>query len=122
MKKSVTVLICFIAMIAIPAALMGQGAYVVGATQAGLAGGGSWKSAVTVDVDGNGTQEIITASWDSGDRNVYLLQQNGLSLTATVIGTPGAEANRLYGARPVTWIMTATSTLYSAPGKLPPTG
>ena len=97
MKKSVTVLICFIAMIAIPAALMGQGAYVVGDTQAGLLGLGTWKSATTVDVDGDGTEEIIAASWNSTTRNVYLLQQNGISLTATVIGTPGAEANRLYG-------------------------
>jgi len=76
--------------------------FIVSAPQVRLVGngttdGGSWKSAATVDVDNDGTEEIIVASWDSGSRNVYLLQQSGDSLTATVIGTPEAGSNRLYG-------------------------
>ena len=63
----------------------------------GTTDGGSWKSATTVDVDGNEQEEIIVASWDSGSRNVYLLQQSADTLTATVIGTPPPESNRLYG-------------------------
>jgi hypothetical protein len=76
--------------------------FVVGTPQTRLVGngstdGGSWNSAQTVDVDGDGTEEIIVASWDSGSRNVYLLQQSGDTLTSTVIGTPSADSNRLYG-------------------------
>ncbi len=63
----------------------------------GTTDGGSWKSAATVDVDTDGQDEIIVASWDSGSRNVYLLQQSGDSLTSTVINTPPAGSFRLYG-------------------------
>jgi hypothetical protein len=76
--------------------------FVVGTPQAALVGndstdGGSWNSAQNVDVDGDGTDEIIVASWDSGSRNVYLLQQSGDTLTKAIIGTPSANSNRLYG-------------------------
>ncbi len=71
--------------------------FVVEAPQVGLAGGGSWNSAATVDVDDNGTEEIVLASWSSSTRNVYLLQQDGDTLSSTVIQAIPAESNRLYG-------------------------
>lgn len=80
----------------------GPDTYVIGATQTRLVGngttdGGSWKSATTIDADNNGVEEIIVASWDSGSRNVYLLQESGDTLTSTAISSPPAESFRLYG-------------------------
>lgn len=72
-------------------------AYVVGTTQAGLVGAGSWKSASVVDIDDNGQEEILVASWSSSTRNVYLLQQDADTLKATIVNTPPAESFRLYG-------------------------
>ena len=78
--------------------------FVVGTPQVALVGngtvGGSWNSAQTVDVDDDGTEEIIVASWDSNTRNVYLLQQSGDTLTSTVIGTP--PSGRLYEGQSAT--------------------
>ncbi len=71
--------------------------FAVGETQLGIVGAGSWKSATTVDVDSDGSDEIIVASWNSGTRNVYLLQQDADTLTSTIIQEVPAGSNRLYG-------------------------
>ena len=72
-------------------------AYVIGATQAGIAGGGAWNSAQVVDVDGDTNPEIILASWSTASNNVYLMQQSGDTLLSYMIKDVPAEAGRLYG-------------------------
>ncbi len=80
-----------------PVSATGPDTYVQGATQAGLVGLGSWKSATTIDADGDSQEEIIVASWSSSDNDVYLLQQSGDSLTSTKIADVPAESFRSYG-------------------------
>lgn len=75
----------------------GPNTYVEGATQTALAGLGSWKSATTVDVDGDGTEEIVVASWSSSDNDVYLLQESGDTLVATKIKDVPSSSFRSYG-------------------------
>jgi len=69
----------------------------VGNKQVGLVGNGSWKSSAVIDADGDGTKEIIVASWSSSTSNVYLLQQDGDSLTTTIIKDVPDASFRLYG-------------------------
>ncbi|MEJ2634371.1 MAG: FG-GAP-like repeat-containing protein [Calditrichia bacterium] len=71
--------------------------FAVSGPQVGLAGAGSWGSAQTVDVDGNGEDEIILASWGSTDNNVYLLQESGDTLKATMIQDVPDDSYRSYG-------------------------
>ncbi len=62
------------------------------------AGLGSWNSAQVVDVDNNGTSEIIVASFgSSADNDIYLLQQSGDSLLASKIKDVPAAGYRSYG-------------------------
>lgn len=61
---------------------------------------GSWNSASVVDIDENGTDEILVASWDAGGQNIYLLQGDGATLTSTVIAEVSglvSSFGRLYG-------------------------
>jgi Secretion system C-terminal sorting domain len=66
-----------------------NGVFSVGPIQANLIPGGSWKSASVVDLDNNGTKEIVVGSWQiagpGNDQNVYLLQQEGDTLKRTTI-------------------------------------
>ncbi len=71
--------------------------FVVSGPQVGLAGRGSWKSAQTVDIDSDGTDEIILASWSSYDNDVYLLQQSGDTLISTKIVDVPSSSYRSYG-------------------------
>ncbi|MEL6823569.1 MAG: FG-GAP-like repeat-containing protein, partial [Calditrichota bacterium] len=73
------------------------GAYVEGAAQTGAVGAGAWNSAQVVDIDGDGTDEAIVASWSSSTSAVYLLTQSGDSLQSTLISDVPDENNRLYG-------------------------
>jgi len=72
-------------------------AYVEGTAQVGAVGAGSWNSASVVDIDGDGTDEAIVASWSSSTSAVYLLTQSGDTLQSTLISDVPDEANRLYG-------------------------
>lgn len=65
-------------------------------TLAGVAGTGTWKSAATVDVDGNGTEEIILVSY-TPDNNVYLLQESGDTLVSSMIADVPDLSNRSMG-------------------------
>ncbi|MFQ5709251.1 MAG: FG-GAP-like repeat-containing protein [bacterium] len=69
----------------------------VGATQLGIVGKGSWKSAAVVDVDKDGQEEIMVASWNSATSNVYLLQPDADTLKSTVIKDVPDASFRLYG-------------------------
>ncbi len=71
--------------------------FAVSGPQVGLAGAGSWKSAQTVDIDDNGEDEIILASWGSSDNNIYLLEQSGDTLISTMIQDVPDDAYRSYG-------------------------
>ncbi len=51
----------------------------------GAVPGGSWKSAQVVDIDGDGTKEIIVAGWTSGNNRIYVLQVDGANITTNVI-------------------------------------
>lgn len=62
-----------------------NGTFTIGTNRVGVVPGGSWKSAMTVDIDGNGTKEIIAAGWSAGFPNIYLLRKSGDSLTTTTI-------------------------------------
>ncbi len=67
--------------------------------QAGVAGS-PWLSAQVVDVDNDGTKEILTLNgWlSSAPGQVLLLKQQGDSLASYVIAdVPAEKANRLYG-------------------------
>ena len=60
--------------------------------------GGSWKAAQIVDVDGDGTEEMLVAGWSSGTSAVFLVQESGDTLLASMIADPmDARVNRLYG-------------------------
>lgn len=74
------------------------GSWTIHPTQAGLAGGGSWWSASTVDINEDGTEEILVASWGTTNRKVYLLQGSGASITSTEIAdlAPLVGAGRIY--------------------------
>ncbi len=75
-------------------------AYIESGPQTGLGFAGPWNSATVVDIDGDGTDEALVANgwFSSAPGNVLLVQQDGDSLTSTVVGqTPGEVANRLYG-------------------------
>lgn len=77
-----------------------SGAYVESGPQTGLGFAGPWNSAATVDIDGNGTDEVLVANgwFSSAPGQVLLIQQDGDSLTSSVVGQVPAEvANRLYG-------------------------
>lgn len=65
-------------------------------TLAGVAGTGTWKSAATVDVDNDGTEEIILVSY-TPDNNVYLLQESGDTLVSTMIADIPTASNRSMG-------------------------
>jgi len=70
--------------------------YELADTLVGVAGTGTWKSAATVDVDNNGTEEIILVSY-TPDNNVWLLQESGDTLLATMIKDVPASSNRSMG-------------------------
>ncbi|MBI9070324.1 MAG: VCBS repeat-containing protein [Melioribacteraceae bacterium] len=60
--------------------------------------GGSWLSAEVVDLDSNGTKEMLVGSWSSGtDTQIYLLQEDGASLTTTPIAELPLAGGRIYG-------------------------
>lgn len=72
----------------------------VGKTQTGLIPGGSWKSSSTVDIDGDGTSEIVVAGWGpSTTRNqVWVLQRAAQdTLTATQIADFPDDAGTING-------------------------
>ncbi|PJA96842.1 MAG: hypothetical protein CO129_04225 [Ignavibacteriales bacterium CG_4_9_14_3_um_filter_34_10] len=53
-----------------------------------LVTGGSWKASSVVDIDNDGTKEIVIGGWNGSTGNVYLLQPNSDSLlTLTTIGS-----------------------------------
>ncbi|GJQ64090.1 MAG: hypothetical protein SCALA702_31430 [Melioribacteraceae bacterium] len=61
---------------------------------------GSWNSATVVDIDENGVDEMLVASWSSTGQNIYLLQGDGATLTSTVIADVSGLVSafgRLYG-------------------------
>ncbi|MBN1302554.1 MAG: T9SS type A sorting domain-containing protein [Melioribacteraceae bacterium] len=60
---------------------------------------GSFKGSVTVDLDGDGTEEMLVASWFTPD--IYLLQDDGDLLKSTTLGqvdSSGGRVLRLLGA------------------------
>lgn len=65
-----------------------NGTYTVQAALTGLIPGGSWKSASVVDIDGNGTKEIVVGGWLTGaDNKVWVLQESTPgTLSSTQIG------------------------------------
>lgn len=70
--------------------------YTVGANQANLIPGGTWKSSSVVDINGDSNEEIVAAAWQTngpGNR-VYLLQPSGDTLSSTMI----VDASSLIGA------------------------
>ena len=65
-------------------------------TIVGKAGTGTWKSAAVVDVDGNGSKEIILASYTPSN-DIYLLQESGDTLISSMIADVPASSNRSMG-------------------------
>jgi hypothetical protein len=65
-----------------------NGSFTIGPDQADVVPGGSWKTAETVDMAGDGNKEIVVGQW-SGGSQVYLLQPSGDTLMTTVIGDFG---------------------------------
>jgi len=65
-----------------------NGSFTIGPDQANVVPGGSWKTAETVDMAGDGHKEIVVGQW-SGGSQVYLLQPSGDTLKTTVIGDFG---------------------------------
>ncbi len=51
----------------------------------GAVPGGSWKSAQVVDIDGDGTKEIMVAGWLTGNNRIYVLQVDGANITTNVV-------------------------------------
>ena len=51
----------------------------------GAVPGGSWKSAQVVDIDGDGTKEIMVAGWTTGNNRIYVLQVDGANITTNVV-------------------------------------
>ncbi len=72
-----------------------SGIWEVHAAVVGAVPGGSWKSASVVDVDGDGTKEIMVAGWSTGDNKIYLLEVDG----GTIVTHEIADASPLIGAK-----------------------
>jgi hypothetical protein len=70
--------------------------YEIADTLVGVAGTGTWKSAATVDVDNDGTEEIILVSYTPSN-DVYLLQEDGDTLISTKIKDVPTSSNRSQG-------------------------
>jgi hypothetical protein len=66
--------------------------------QFGVVPGGSWKSASVVDLDNNGTKEIVVGAWQiagpAANQNIFLLERMADTLRSTVI----ANLTSLIGA------------------------
>lgn len=71
----------------------------VGETQEGLVPGGSWKSSSTLDIDDDGTEEIVVGGWINSDFNqVWVLQRaDDDTLTASQIADLPDAAGRING-------------------------
>ncbi len=68
--------------------------------QVGLVPGGSWNSSCVVDINNDGTKEIVIAGNGSTARQIFLLRQQGDTLVSSTIGDFGTLAGiggRLYG-------------------------
>ncbi len=65
-----------------------NGSWTIGANIPDLVPGGSWKSSINTDIDGDGKTEVIVGSWGSTDNGkVYLLDVDVFAgFTSTVIG------------------------------------
>lgn len=77
-----------------------NGNYTIGTNRAGVVPGGTWKSSMMLDLNGDGTKEIVVAGWASGFNGVYVLQKSGDSLTTTTVAdfdTLAGAASQLYG-------------------------
>jgi hypothetical protein len=70
------------------------GNYTIETALPNIVPGGSWKSASVVDINNDGTKEIVVASYSSTNQKVYLLQESLGSLTSTVI----ADLSTLIGS------------------------
>lgn len=78
-----------------------NGTYTFRGTLAGLMPGGSWKTAQVVDLNSNGTKEVIMGGWSSSAYNqVCLLQPSGNTFTVTEIADLGDVfgAAQIYGS------------------------
>ncbi len=61
---------------------------------------GSWKSSSVVDLDGNGSKEIVIGGWSGANSNkIYLLEPSGPGLTGTMIADVSSMigSGRLFG-------------------------
>ncbi len=77
----------------------GTSSYVVSDPQIGLAGAGCWKSAAVADFDGDGSNEIILASWSSSNNDVYLLTHSADTLMShKIVDVPDASYRSYGGA------------------------
>ena len=69
--------------------------------QTGVVPGGSWKSASVVDLDKDGTKEVIVAGWSVGQAKAFLLRKTSdTTFSTTVVGdfsTLVGANGRLYG-------------------------
>lgn len=77
-----------------------NGNYTIGTNRANVVPGGTWKSAMMVDLNGDNTKEIVVAGWSSGSNNVYVLQKSGDSLTTSTVSdfdSLAGTASQLYG-------------------------
>jgi photosystem II stability/assembly factor-like uncharacterized protein len=75
------------------------GVYRIRTGVAGLIPGGSWKASEMVDIDNNGTKEIVVGSWATGVNAVYLMRKtNDTTLTRDSIANLAlGTGSRIYG-------------------------
>jgi hypothetical protein len=62
-----------------------NGVYTVHPAKVNFTNGGSWNSASVVDIDNDGTEEIVVGSWGAGSKKVFLIQGYGDGITSTEI-------------------------------------
>lgn len=77
-----------------------NGQFTILPVQNGLVPYGSWKSAQSVDIDKDGTKEIVVANWWAGFEKVYLLRRQGDTLVQHIIyddTTLISSKGRFYG-------------------------
>lgn len=80
-----------------------NGTYTIGNPQLNVVPGGSWKSASVVDLDNNGTKEIVAAGWSgTTSTKIYLIEKSGDTLKTTEIADFSpligpANTTRMYG-------------------------
>jgi hypothetical protein len=93
-----------------------KGPAVTGAVSIGNPGAGYTKIVAGVDLDGNGTSDLVVQDRTTGTIIGYTLDDTATITVGALLGTPGAAAS-LIGSNPISFIDGSVSGLVATPGQ-----